>query len=163
MNLCWPNKILVHTLVYVALTWSVALIYNLYLNTHSKYRYYVDNDADFMLRFDAYVNESLDAVRHIDEWTLMYGIDKPIFSSAPTDLSQSTLCVGIITKERRGHYVYPAQIAASLLTRTKLSYQDRVLITFVNVDEAPSHDLLRVEHLISIVNIGSQAWVRRKS
>ena len=143
-----------YLLLYLGLAWLLAFTYNFNFNSNSKYNFYAKNDADFMHTFDTYLNESLNAIKHIEEWILMYSIDKPLFNNIINDTANQ-LCVGIITKKRHATYFYPVQSVASLLTRTKLKYQANIFITFLNVDDEPlkHDDLIYLDNLIGSVQV----------
>ena len=118
---------------YILVSWLSILTFNIYFNSNAKYKYYAQSDAQFMLKFDAYKNQSLVALQHIHNWLQVNNIKKPIFNRrqlAKNDDKQ-TLCIGIMSMRRLGQRFYTIQTVASLLTRVKLKYQDRILINIL--------------------------------
>ena len=144
-------------LAYALVTWSFALVYNLKLNSNSKHTYYAKNDADFLLTFDAYQNQSFAALKRLQAWLESNGVEKPLFNRKRlyTDNGDPTVCVGIMTMRRVGSRFYTIQTVTSLLTRVKLKYQDRIVITLINVNKNKTlhEDLVLLDNLIELIHI----------
>jgi hypothetical protein len=107
-----------------------------------------------MLKFDAYKNQSLVALKHIHEWIHVNKIEKPIFNRQQNDVKK-TLCIGIMSMKRLGQRFYTIQTVTSLLTRVKLKYQDRILINILNLNRNMSlhQDLFLLNGLIQVIDI----------
>ena len=149
---------------YILLVWLMALAFNFKLNANSKYAYYAKTDGEFMLKFDAYLNQSLNAIANMQTWLRENNVPTPLFSKKNLDTSKNTLCVGIITRKRLGNRFYTMQTVASLLTRVKIEYQDRISMTLLNVNEdfVPHSDLVYLGNLIEIVNVSSMPFNNNK-
>ena len=130
---------------------------NIYFNSNAKFKYFAQSDAQFMLKFDAYKNQSLVALQHIHNWLQVNNIKKPIFNRrqlAKNDDKQ-TLCIGIMSMRRLGQRFYTIQTVTSLLTRVKFKYQDRIVINILNLNKNMSshHDLIFLNGLIQVIDI----------
>ena len=143
---------------YILFSWLSILTFNIYFNSNAKYKYYAQSDAQFMLKFDAYKNQSLLALKHIHEWLHVNKIEKPIFNRQQTkndDNKKQTLCIGIMSMKRLGQRFYTIQTVTSLLTRVKFKYQDRIVINILNLNRNISshHDLIFLNGLIQVIDI----------
>ena len=108
----------------------------------------------FMLKFDAYKNQSLVALHHIHKWLHVNKIEKPIFNRSQNDDKQ-TIWIGIMNMKRLGQRFYTIHTVASLLTRVKFKYQDRIVIYILNLNRNMSlhQDLILLNGLIQVVDI----------
>ena len=100
-----------------------------------------------MLKFDAYKNQSLFALKHIHEWLHVNKIEKPIFNRQQTmndDNKKQTLCIGIMSMKRLGQRFYTIQTVTSLLTRVKFKYQDRIVINILNLNKNGSWKIITI-------------------
>ena len=149
------HKTIACLLLYFLLSWLLTLIYNLHFNSDSKHAYYVNTEAEFMLTFDSYLNQSLKSISQMKQWLHSNNISTPIFNRQTLDSSQNTLCVGVITRQREGARFYTVQTVAALLTRVKLKYQDRLSISLMDINRNSSQhaDLAYLYGLIDVVQM----------
>jgi hypothetical protein len=154
-------------LLFITTIWFLIVQFNK-LNKYSKLNYFVENDQKFMISFDNYMNTSLKSLNETRKWLKsnyklagLKNVDQTLFSNTNLiretrhDKKEKSLCISVLSKERNGQRSYVIQTVISLLTRTKLKYQDRILINIFNVASDPSshRDLDALGNLLNIINL----------
>jgi hypothetical protein len=143
-------------IIILSLFWLLAYAF---LYPEFRFKYYSKNNEEFLSKFEAYTNSSLIALNQLKAWlkksndlSLNKSTNKVIFNRS----IENGLCVGILHKNRYsiGRYYHPLMTLSSILTRVKLKYQDRILVSIIDVegytksDEMdPIKDLIHINYL----------------
>ena len=130
---------------------TIILSYNF---SFSRNYFRVNSDSEFLERFYFYRKTSEKAIFDLKKWLDKNNKTKKLFQRN----NNNSICVGIVSKERLGHpNIQPNTIIpsiASLATRIKFKYENKVNIIVLNVDQNKKReDLMALSDLIEIVDL----------
>ena len=147
--------------------WLFFLIFSKYMNKYSKL-YHLEETYQHYAQHSIQMEESsIQAQNKLEKWlnsTDHHYHKLPLFNRLLNSSQSKPMCIGILSKSRQGSkYNYVNQAIMSLLMKTPLELDRQIKMIAFNTDETnQNHHLLKMKHLIKIVNISANASLSSK-